>query len=324
MNTVTSFPIVSAFASAVLPILIVITIGYVLGSAIDLAVDPLNTVALYAFLPALIFHSLATTSIAGATVLKLFGGVVLFVFVMLALSEVIGRLTDVSEPHRSALVLASAFPNAGFYGIPLAEFAFEELGRAIAVLYITAQSFLMYTVGVFVASRGGGYAGIDALKEIFKLPLIYAIFAAVVVRQLDVVPLRESTVMTTVQLVGDASIPLMLVIVGIQLAGVAFTAASKAVIPTVLKLGVAPIVALAITFVFTFENVTVARIFVLLCATPVALVPLSLLIAYGNEDSTGKGISASEYLTTTIFVTTIGSVPLLTVLIAMLRSGVLV
>jgi predicted permease len=317
----------SAFTSAVLPILAVMALGYALGSTIDLDVDPLNTVALYAFLPALIFHSLATTPLGGRTVLKVFAGVVAFVFAMLVLSEAAGRLWGVTEPYRSALVLASAFPNAGFYGIPLAEFAFGDLGRAIAVLYITAQSFLMYTIGVYIASRGGGHAGVGAIREIFELPLIYAIALAVLVRQLGVVPPPDGTVMTTVSLVGDASIPLMLVIVGVQLAGLEAGALSRVAIPTVLKLGVAPVVALAIAAGLAFENPTIARIFVLLCATPVALIPLALTIAYGDRDGeTGSSgeLSASEYLTTAIFVTTIASVVVLTVLIAVLRSGALI
>jgi len=317
----------SAFTSAVLPILAVMALGYALGSTIDLDVDPLNTVALYAFLPALIFHSLATTSLDGRTVLKVFAGVLAFVFGMIVLSEAAGRLWGVTEPYRSALVLASAFPNAGFYGIPLAEFAFGDLGRAIAVLYITAQSFLMYTIGVYIASRGGGHAGVGAIREIFELPLIYAIALAVLVRQLGVVPPPDGTVMTTVALVGDASIPLMLVIVGIQLAGLEAGALSRVAIPTALKLGVAPAVALAIAVGLAFESPTIARIFVLLCATPVALIPLALTIAYGDRDGgTGSSgeLSASEYLTTAIFVTTIASVVVLTVLIAVLRSGALI
>jgi predicted permease len=315
--------LLSAFTSAVLPVLAVMIVGYALGSAIDIDVDPLNTVALYAFLPALIFHSFATTSLGGNTVLKVFGGVVAFVAAMMGLSEVAGRLTGVSEPYLSALVLASAFPNAGFYGIPLAKFAFGGLGRAIAVLYITAQSFLMYTVGVYIAARGGGRAGIGAIREVFELPLIYAIALAVVVRRLGVVPPPEGTIMTTIQLVGDASIPLMLVIVGVQLAGLESDAVPSVAVPTVLKLGVAPLVALAISLGFAFENPVVARVFVLLCATPAALVPLALTIAYSGDGPTEE-LSASEYLTTTIFVTTIGSVAVLTVLIAVLRSGTLV
>jgi len=313
--------LVSAFTSAILPIVSVMGLGYLLASVLDVEVDPLNTVALYLFLPALIFHSIVTTTLSGATVARIFAGVGLFVVAMMGATELADRALGVPEPYRSADVLAGSLPNAGFYGIPLAEFAFGDVGRTTAVIYITAQAFLMYTIGVYVASRGGGEAGIGAVKEIFRLPLVYAIFAAGVVRFLGVAPPTDGTFMSTASLVGDASIPLMLVIVGIQLAGLASGSARRVIRPSVIKLGLAPVAGVAVALVLgRFGDVQVARVFVLLCATPVALIPLALTLSYSDVEER-EGLSASEYLTMTIFVTTVASVPVLTVLITLLQDG---
>lgn len=311
----------SAFTSAVLPILAIMSLGYALAQVVDFDVESLNAVALYAFLPALVFHSLTTTTLEGATMLRIAGGVGAFVTAMVVLAEGVGRLVGVDEPFRSADVLASGFPNAGFYGIPLAEFAFGSVGRTTAVVFMTAQSFLMYTVGVYIASRGGGRGGTSAVSEIFKLPLIYAIAAALLVRWAGIAALDAGTLMTTIRLVGNASIPLMLVIVGIQLAGIELTALSRVATPSLLKLGVAPLVGAGVALAVLAANADVARVFVLLSATPVAVVPLALTITYSDRPAQ-EGLSASEYLTTTIFVTTVASVPVLTVLIALLRSGI--
>jgi len=313
--------LVSAFTSAILPIVSVMGLGYLLASVLDVEVDPLNTVALYLFLPALIFHSIVTTTLSGATVARIFAGVGLFVVAMMGATELADRALGVPEPYRSADVLAGSLPNAGFYGIPLAEFAFGDVGRTTAVIYITAQAFLMYTIGVYVASRGGGEAGIGAVKEIFRLPLVYAIFAAGVVRFLGVAPPTDGTFMSTASLVGDASIPLMLVIVGIQLAGLASGSARRVLRPSLIKLGLAPVAGVAVALVLgRFGDVQVARVFVLLCATPVALIPLALTLSYSDVEER-EGLSASEYLTMTIFVTTVASVPVLTVLITLLQDG---
>jgi predicted permease len=312
----------SAFTSAVLPIVSVMTLGYALAVALDIDVDALNDVALYLFLPALIFHSIVTTTLSGDTVALIFAGVGLFVTVTMGLVEVVDRLLGVPEPYRSADVLAGALPNAGFYGIPLAEFAFGAVGRTTAVIYITAQAFLMYTLGVYVASRGGGEAGTGAVTEIFRLPLVYAIAAAGAVRLLGVAPPTGGTFMSTVSLVGDASIPLMLVIVGVQLYGLEYGNVRLVIRPSVVKLVVAPLTGLAVALALgRFGDIAVARVFVLLCATPVALIPLALTLSY-SDVADRKGLSASEYLTMTIFVTTIASVPVLTVLITLLQDGV--
>ncbi|GAB6860506.1 AEC family transporter [Haloplanus litoreus] len=313
----------SAFTSAILPIVSVMGLGYVLTWALDVEADSLNDVALYLFLPALIFHSIVTTTLGGATVARIFAGVGLFVVAMMAVAETADRVLGVPEPYRSADVLAGSLPNAGFYGIPLAEFAFGDVGRTTAVIYITAQAFLMYTLGVYVASRGGGEAGLGAVKEIFRLPLVYAIAAAGVVRLLGVAPPADGTFMTTTSLVGDASIPLMLVIVGVQLYGLEYGNVRRVIRPSIIKLVVAPVAGLGVALALgKFGDVAVARVFVLLCATPVALIPLALTLSYSDVDDR-EGLSASEYLTMTIFVTTVASVPVLTLLITLLRGGAL-
>jgi predicted permease len=316
--------LVSAFTSAVLPIVSVMGLGYALSRALDIDVDPLNDVAIYLFLPALIFHSIVTTTLSGDTVARIFAGVGLFVVAMMLGSEVADRVLGVPEPYRSADVLAGALPNAGFYGIPLAGFSFGDTGRTTAVIYITAQAFLMYTLGVYVASRGGGRAGAGAVKEIFRLPLVYAIAGAGLIRVLGVAPPPNGTVMTTASLVGDASIPLMLVIIGIQLSELESGNVVRAIRPSVIKLVVAPAVGLAVAVALgSFGDVTVARVFVLLCATPVAITPLALTLSYSDVDDR-EGLSASEYLTMAIFATTLVSIPVLTVLITLLQNGVVV
>lgn len=314
--------LVSAFTSAILPILAIMGLGYLIAITLDVTLESINDVALYAFLPALVFHNLATTTLGGAALVKVVLGVTGFVGAMWLVSEGIGRVVGVDEPYRSADVLAAMFPNAGFYGVPLAAFAFGPVGRTTAIIWMTVQSFLMYTAGVYVASRGGGETGWGAVRSVFRLPLIYAIFAALVVRGAGMVPPESSTAMQTIQLVGEASIPLMLVIVGAQLADMERTSFARVLSPSALRLVVAPLVAVGVAMALAFDNPTISRTFVVLASTPVAVVPLALAITY-SDDPEREGRAASEHLTTTIFVTTLLSVPVLTVLITLMQSGAL-
>jgi predicted permease len=131
--------------------------------------------------------------------------------------------------------------------------------------------------------------------------------------------------MTTLELVGNASIPLMLLILGIQLADTDYGAAfSKVGVPTALKMAVAPVIGAGIALLVGFENPTVGRTFVLECATPAAITPLLLVVEFGGESAGESGLSVAEYVSTTVLVTTLLSVPVLTVLIAVLESGVVV
>ncbi|GGN22976.1 AEC family transporter [Halarchaeum nitratireducens] len=316
--------LLGAFVSAILPIVAIAAVGYAIGRATDVAVGPLNTVALNFFLPALVFHGIATTTLGGDAVVSLVVAVVAYLLGLMALAFAAGHLLDVPETLFSGVVLASAFPNSGFVGIPLSAFVFGDLGRTTATVFLTVQSVVLYTLGVYVVSaREGDAAGAtSALREVVRLPLVYAVAAAALVRVLGLVPPVDGTFMTTVDSVGSAAVPLMLTVVGIQLADVDLGHLRPTALPTALKLGVAPLVGVVIALAVGFTNPAVANVFVLECATPAAVTPLALVIAYRSA-SADEAVDVAEYMSTVIFVTTVASVVVLTGLVAAIRQGLL-
>jgi len=314
--------VVDPLSTAILPVLSIAVVGYVLGTVRDVDVDPLATVTMYVLAPALVFHSLATTELGSGAIAGVVAGVVLYTLLMLGLAEGVGRALGEAEPQRSAFVLASTFPNSGNFGIPLSAFAFGLVGRSTAVLFLTTQSVLVYTIGLYVASRGRGSLR-ESLREVLRVPLVYAVVVAGLARWLGVVPPAESTAMRTVGLVGDAAIPLLLVVLGIQLANVEAGAALRRVAPVnVLKLGVAPAVGVALVPVVGLVDPTVARTFVLECATPAAITPLIFAIEF--DVPTDDDLTRPEFLSSAILTTTLVSVPTLTVLLVLLEAGLVV
>lgn len=312
----------SALTTAILPVLSIAVVGYLLGTLRDVEVDPLATVTMYVLTPALVFHSLATTDLGGRQVAGVAAGVAVFVIGMVLLSEGVGRALGETEPIRSGFVLASSFPNSGNYGIPLSAFAFGVVGRSTAVLFLTSQAVLTYTLGLYVASRGRGSVR-ESIRQVLRVPLVYAVLAAGVARWLGVVPPAGSTAMQTVGLVGDAAIPLLLIVLGLQLAQTGSGAPIQRVVPVnVLKLVVAPAVGLAIVPLVGLADPTVARTFVLECATPAAITPLIFAIEF--QASAGGSITRPAYLSTAILTTTLASVATLTGLIVLLQSGLVV
>jgi hypothetical protein len=261
---------------------------------------------------------------SGALAAKLILAVAVFTLAMVALAEGVGRLVGESEPALGALVLTSAFPNAGNYGIPLSAFAFGAVGRSTAVLFIAGQSILMYTVGVYLASRGDESDLRGAFAEVFRLPLVYAVVAAWVARWFGVVPANDTAAMETLKLVGDAAIPVMLLMLGIQLANTQHGAAiSRVGVSNGLKLVVAPLVGVGVALLLGLgSNPAVARVFILETGMPAAVTPLILTIEY---DSGGDGgLTGPEYVSTAIFASTIASIVTLTGLIAVLKAGMLI
>lgn len=313
---------VSALTSAVLPVMLVAAVGFALGRLRDVRADALGTVTVYVLSPCLVFHSLATTTLGGGAVLRVAVGVVAVVVVMVGVGEVVSRALGYDPAERGAFVLTASFPNAGNYGIPLSRFAFGAVGQSVAVLYIAVQSVLLYTLGVVLASRGRATDLREAVAHVFRLPLVYAVALAGLVRFLGIVPPTGGSLMRTVGLVGNAAIPVMLLVLGLQLANTTGARSfSRASVPTALKLLVAPAVAVAVAFAVGLTAGDVGRVFVLECAMPAAVTPLVLVMEFSGEGA--DTASAADAVGTVVLATTLCSVVTVTALLWALRNGLL-
>ncbi|MFB6162111.1 MAG: AEC family transporter [Halococcoides sp.] len=319
--------LLGTLGSAILPIVAIAGVGALVGRWLGVDPQPLNDVTVYVLVPALVFHSLATTRLSSGTLVAILLGVIAYTVVMIAIAGGIGRLSGATEPLLGAVVLAGVFSNAGNFGIPLSEFTFGTIGRQTAVAFIVGQSVLLYTLGAALAARGAADRAVDAVTAVLRVPLVYAVVAALVVRAIGLVgPETTGSVIDAIEMVGVSSIPIMLLVLGIQLQRTDIGATLRVTItPSILKLGVAPVVAIAIVLAIdaiapsVFANATVARVFVLECAAPSAVTPVILIGEFGPESPDEP--TPSAIASATILVTTLASIPLLTLLIGLLRSG---
>lgn len=303
--------LIETLLSAVLPVFSIAAIGYGFAKRREINVEPLSTVSVYILLPALVFHSLATSDIATEVALAAFFGVYGFVLAMFVLTEAVCYFSDLSDSMRNALLLTVIFPNVGNYGLPLSDFAFGSTGREMAVIFIIAQATLMYSMGVFIASRRSDRTSMAAFVRVFHLPMIYAVAAALLLRGLGWVPSPDQAIMEAIALTGEATIPIMLLILGMELATVRRTASVRRVFQaTSLTLVISPVIALGIALFLELPN-TIAKPFVLLGAMPSAITPLLLLIEFGGESPT-DGI---EFASAVIFITTVLSIGTVSLLI---------
>ena len=105
--------------------------------------------------------------------------------------------------------LPALFMNAGNMGIPLALFAFGQPGMQRATLLFVVITFFQYSLGIYILSGRGNWT------EIFRLPLIYATIAGLT---FNLAQIRVPEVLfQPVSLLGQATIPLMLVSLGYRL-----------------------------------------------------------------------------------------------------------
>jgi predicted permease len=99
--------------------------------------------------------------------------------------------------------------NAGNMGIPLALFAFGQTGFQRATLLFVMITFLQYSLGIYILNGRGNWT------EIFRLPLIYAALAGLCVNLMQL-PIPE-LLLQPVTMLGQATIPIMLISLGYRL-----------------------------------------------------------------------------------------------------------
>ena len=244
--------LISTFANNILPIMLLSSAGFLLGKFI--AVDPrtLGRVVFYLFSPLLIFDLLlkskldyqqALTAILYTTTVIAILGILAFLF---------GKLLRLERPMLLAVIITVAFGNTGNYGLPLVSFAFGEQALAYATLFFVTTTILFNTVGVLIASLGHMDLR-PALLGLFKVPIIYAVALALILNGTGLT--LPASLAHTVDLAAGGSIPLMLVLLGIELTHVEWSTNLRALgIGAFLRLIAGPIVGILLTRAFNIHG----------------------------------------------------------------------
>lgn len=210
--------ITGVFMQVLLPILVVVGAGYALRRLVNLDIQSVNRVSIYLMSPALIFSSLARMRTGSSQAFKIVIFMVVLVVVLGAVSWLAEKATRKDRATTTAVMLCTMFMNAGNYGLPLARFAFGERGFEQAVVFFVVQSVLAQTLAVYIAGSGGG-GWREGLRRLVRMPQIYAVAGGLALREVGVPTAGAAAdLMRGVNLLAEATIPLLLVILGMQLA----------------------------------------------------------------------------------------------------------
>lgn len=173
--------------SVFLPLALIALLGVLLRQLMPAMEDnrrAMNQMVLYVFLPALVFHSIMSVPID-----RLFYEIPLAaasgVFVCLAVGFLVFRFLPIPGPTKGAMILAAAFGNVTYFGLPVLLGTF--IGKAaevteVAVLYEVTKSSLNLTIGAMIAIAHGSQEAITFRKtalEALKLPPVWALVAAI-------------------------------------------------------------------------------------------------------------------------------------------------
>jgi hypothetical protein len=281
------------------PIFIVVALALVYARRYSPDAQVLSSVVLYLFAPMLVFRSMAETNITGGEMTQITLVAVGVAAILAMISLLTGRVFGLDRRTESAVVVGTTLINAANYGIPVNAFAFGAAGEQRAVIYYVLTVIIANTVGVFFASRGSVDVR-EALLNIFRLPLIYAAVIGLSVNLAEIsIPLFLSR---AVDLLADAAIPAMLVVLGFQLARAKVAGRLAIVFGTSgLRLLAGPAIALLLALLLGIDGVT-RQVVILQSAMPTAVIAGVLAVQYDADAELITGVILASTLLSVITV----------------------
>jgi predicted permease len=192
--------------SPVIPVFLLIATGFVFAHWKKISLTSVTEIIVYLGTPSLVFSSLVSKPLFAGDIAVLLSGI-LSIFAGVGL--LIGIYFKLFGFSSRGFALPVLFMNAGNMGIPLALFAFGEAGLQRATLLFIMITFLQYSLGIYILHGRGNW------REVFRLPLIYATVAGLTFN-LARIKLPE-LLFQPLSMLGQATIPLMLVSLGYRL-----------------------------------------------------------------------------------------------------------
>lgn len=296
------------FANNLLPIFIIAGSGVLAGKYLKVSPRPVSQIAFYIFSPCLIFYLLTTNHMDNGDILRMSGFTTAGILILGGVALLLGYLIRLERRLLVAVLLTSMFGNAGNFGLSLSLFAFGETALAHASLYFVTSAILTYTLGVIVVSLGRSSLK-NALLGLFKVPAVYATILALVFNTMNwqlPLPLERP-----VSLLGEAAIPLLLVLLGLQFQNSSWSGQTLALtLSNVMRLVGGPVIAIGLALLFGLQGAS-RQAGIAQSAMPTAVLTTVLATEYDVEPT---------FVTSVVFLTTLLSPLTLTPLLAYLGA----
>ncbi len=286
----------------VLPVFLIFATGYIAQKLLHMDIKSISALSLYILLPLLTFDTFYNNEIT-VDYLYLFIFSLIITVILAGVTVAIGLFMKAGKEDISALLLGTLFPNSGNYGSPVVLFAIGATAFDYAIVLMVLHGFIISTVGIFIASFGNGatISAKEALASIFRIPVIYGALAGVLL-QLGSITIDDK-LMEIIQMTGNAAIPVVMLILGMQLAQITKEKFEVKDITTVVvvRMLISPIVA-SIFVLFMPVDETMKLVFIILNAMPVAANSTMLAVQFNVKPNL---VSFSTLVTTLISLITI-------------------
>ncbi|BCM89543.1 hypothetical protein IAD21_01390 [Abditibacteriota bacterium] len=281
------------------PIFALIALGYVVQKRVGLDLKTLTRLNFWMFVPAFLWVHIFESKLNWIELRSIFLHFAIFFPLLGALTWFSARLIHPPDRLRRAITASVLFYNSGNYGIPVAQLAFpgQALPLQIQAAIVMLQNISNFSLGLLLITGGRGGRRRDTLKAMFKLPMIYVLIVAWLMRSFHLAP--PQPINTAVHWLNEGLVPIAVTTLGAQMAGLKVPRFNRALALSLsLRLIGAPILGFAVVWGLGLHG-TLAQSLTLSTAFPTAVNSALLALEFDNEP---------EFAAAAVFYSTLFSV----------------
>ncbi|WP_046866491.1 AEC family transporter [Microvirga massiliensis] len=265
--------------SVVLPILITVGIGFV-WTRLGYKLDSRDLTALIADVatPCLVISTFQTSRLS----FEAFTAMAAAAGTAIACFAGIGALLLWATGLRIRTFLPSiSFPNAGNLGLPLSLYAFGPEGLGYAIAFFSISSVANYTLGQAIAAGQANWRGL------VRLPLLYAVAIGIALSFWKIE--LPSPIDKTITLIGNLTVPLMLLMLGASLSRLKVSSFGRATAVSAVRIGGGALVGVLVAMLFDLAG-SMKAVLILQSANPVAVYNYLFAQRWNNEPEEVAGV----------------------------------
>jgi malate permease and related proteins len=246
----------------IFPIFLLIGAGAVLQCVIRLDLSTLSTLTVYFLLPAVCFVNIYESNMSSELISQTLVFLLLFNILLILTSMFIAKVNKFDRKLTATFKNSMVLSNSGNYGLPVSElvFAANPAGMSIQIIISIFQNLLTFTYGFF-NSVSAQSSGIEILRKIIRLPVIYALLLAILLKWLHIdIP---EFLWRPIENSSNAFLAVALVTLGAQVAFLKITRISRPIVWIVIgRLIISPLIGLLVIFLLGLTDITAQALFI--------------------------------------------------------------
>jgi predicted permease len=281
----------------VLPAFLIIFLGFALQRLTRGDIGSISRLAMNIFVPAFAFRHIYEMQFQGQVMLSIIVSSIVIMLIPGGLAWFYFR----RHPQKG-IYLPIMFMNSVNLPFPIFLAAFGPESIPLALVFYLVAFLGIFTLGLYIATGGG-----KASQQIFREPVIYVIFAAGLLNFGNIT--LPEILIRPIQTMEGATIPLVLIVLGMQLARVEVTDLRSALIAVGFRFGGGLLAGLLCVLIFSLEGLP-RKVVLMESVMPSAVINLLVAEKYRIHP---------KVVASTIFLSTLFSVIILPLALVILR-----